>query len=217
MTCSSAFLPIYMRSIATSRLNTISEGGKLTRARWGGALRVWQVSHDRKISWSSFRVDSSAWFDLARLNNSLRFRIEGWLKCLWSLTSSRFVKGTYLVLQHKYKCLNFLSRGIEQLNKGDCNSFVTLLATRYSRSNTSNPSSKGTSAGTTSNFMLENERTDDWMVLNLPLWSRRVPKAIQNLRSQTESPKYRWYSAYWRNRSCRDSKMYREGKDFTCT
>ncbi len=68
-----------------------------------------------------------------------------------------FVNSTSLVLQQKYKCLNYLLKGTDQPNKGDCNSFVTLLANRFSQSNTYYPSSKGTSADTTSNCLLEND------------------------------------------------------------
>ncbi len=73
------------------------------------------------------------------------------------LNEFTFVNSTSLVLQQKYKCLHFLSRVTDLPNRGDFNSFVTLLATRLSRSNTSNPSSNGTPADRTSNCFVKND------------------------------------------------------------
>ncbi len=156
-TCSAAFLSIQMRSIAISRLNTMSDGGRLILNRRGGVLNVWHVSHGRVMPPSNLLFDSSTWFGLARLITSYSFPLERLRKYLCSLKSSGLVYGTYLAPQHRYKCSNFLSRGIDYPASGARNSFVTLLATILSRSNASSPSSIGTPAETTSSCMLRNE------------------------------------------------------------
>ncbi len=93
--CSTAFFSIHIRSRATSKLKTISDGGSETRKRCGGALNVWQVSHALVIFSNSCCVASSTWFGRACFKTVYNFPDVRCLKWRCSLIISDLVNMIY--------------------------------------------------------------------------------------------------------------------------